>query len=109
MLISLLFKENGPENSVILYDDPTAIGRRGQPCHLTALKKQTETGRKCEGVCSFSISRGCFISTPPSTNPPLQLPPSWQPAAYDVAGSSRDTPLEGSLRLIGMFLSVMRN
>lgn len=69
MLISLLFKENGPENSVILYDDPTAIGRRGQPCHLTALKKQTENSRKCEGVCSFSISRDCFISTAPSTNP----------------------------------------
>lgn len=69
MLISLLFKENGPENSVILYDDPTAIGRRGQPCHLTALKKQTENSRKCEGVCSFSISRDCFISMAPSTNP----------------------------------------
>lgn len=30
MLIPLLFKENGPENSVILYDDPISVCEQGQ-------------------------------------------------------------------------------
>lgn len=41
MLISLLFKENGPENSVILYDDPLAIGKQGQTVPFDCIGKKT--------------------------------------------------------------------
>lgn len=39
MLIPLLFKENGPENSVILYDDPIAIGEQGQTVPFACIEK----------------------------------------------------------------------
>ncbi|KAB1275254.1 Discoidin; CUB and LCCL domain-containing protein 1 [Camelus dromedarius] len=56
--------ENGPENSVILYSDLIAISKQGQPCHLTALKKQMESRHKSDGVGTFSTSGDCFITTP---------------------------------------------
>ena len=40
MQISLLFKENGPENSVILYSGLLQLASKDKPCHLTAQKKK---------------------------------------------------------------------
>lgn len=52
MLISFLFIENGPENSVILYNDTTAISKPGQtlPFDCTEKKQQMENG-----LCNFAV------------------------------------------------------
>lgn len=52
MLISFLFIENGPENSVILYNDTTAISKPGQtlPFDCTEKKQQMENG-----LCNFAF------------------------------------------------------
>lgn len=39
MQISLLFKESGPENSVILYSGLLQLASKDEPCHLTAQEK----------------------------------------------------------------------
>lgn len=39
MLIARLFKENGPENSVILYNDTTAISKQGQTLPFDCIEK----------------------------------------------------------------------
>lgn len=44
------------------------LASKDKPCHLPALRKQMENRHECKGICSFSISTDCFISTPRSTN-----------------------------------------
>lgn len=100
MLISLLFKENGLDNSVILYNDPTAISKPGQICDLMASEKHIENGHKSSGVCSFSISGDGFISTPLSTDlghEEYHFPGS---QIFHVAGSTHMYSQGGSLRSI---------
>lgn len=96
MQISLLFKENGPENSVILYSGLLQLASKDKPCHLTAQgkKKKKENGQKSGGICSFPGD--CFISA--SLHPDLghiryHLRGSW-PMAYHVAGSASGLPRE---------------
>lgn len=42
MLISLPFKENGPENSVILYNDLIAISKQGRTLPFDCTEKKQE-------------------------------------------------------------------
>lgn len=48
MQISLLFKENGPENSVILYSGLLQLASKDKPCHLTAQGKNKKNKWKMD-------------------------------------------------------------
>lgn len=98
MLISFLFKENGPESSVILYNDTTAISQQRQALPLDCSENKVE-----DGICSFSISGDCFMSTPLKTDlgragyhlPGSRSCATWLALPWPSLGSS--------LRLMGMF------
>lgn len=100
MLISFLFKENGPENSVILYNDTIAISQQGQTLPFDCTEKnkwKRDRSQRC-GLCSFSISGDGFGSAPASENRsgPCWVPLSWRLRACPwlaLPWHSRECPL----------------
>lgn len=64
-MLILLFKENGPENSIILYNDLAAISKPGQILPFDCIENQMRNGESPH--CSFCISGDCFTSLPLST------------------------------------------
>lgn len=65
MLISLPFKENGPENSVILYNDPTAISKQGQTLPLDCFgKNKWKTGTNLVVFAASAFQKAVLSAWP---------------------------------------------
>lgn len=56
MLISFLFKEKGPENSVVLYNDPCAISNQGQTLPFVCTGKTDGKWTQLQCIRSIGIS-----------------------------------------------------
>lgn len=106
MLIPFLFKENGPENSVILYDDPIAIGEQGQTVPFACIEKTN--GKQTRGYRRLQLQhfyRLLYQHASEDKSGLRQPPLSWRLVCALWRGHS----LEGPLRLCSTFLSLLRN
>lgn len=94
MLISLFFKENGPANSVILYNDPIAISKQGQTLTFDCIEKNK--WKRNTNLMAFAASvflEVIYQHASEHKSEPGGVPLSWQlMVVFHVADSTSVTP-----------------